>query len=113
MMPRFAVLDHDHPEPHRDLLLEAGGVLRAWRLLPAFDPTSPVPAVPIPDHRLAYLDYEGEVSAGRGVVSRWDGGGLEWEAESVDEIRVRLSGHHLRGAYRLHRVGAGVGVPDW
>ena len=104
-MPRFAVLDHDWPHPHRDLLLERSGVLLAWRLPPAFDPTSPVPAEPLPDHRPAYLDYEGPVPGDRGSVRRWDGGGLEWELHSADEMRVRLDGTHLRGRFRLTRNG--------
>lgn len=102
-MPRFAVLDHDWPHPHRDLLLERGGVLKAWRLPPAFDLTSPLPAVALGDHRPAYLDYEGPVAGDRGRVSRWDGGELEWESHSADEIVVRLGGIHLRGRFRLAR----------
>jgi hypothetical protein len=100
-MPRFAVLDHDRPHPHRDLLLERDGVLKAWRLPAAFDPTSPVPAEPNFDHRLLYLDYEGPLTGDRGSVTRWDGGELVWEAVSEAEWRVRLSGAHLRGLFRL------------
>ncbi len=106
-MPRFAVLDHDWPHPHRDLLLEHDGVLRAWRLPPAFDLTSPVPAEPNFDHRLAYLDYEGPVSGDRGSVRRWDSGELVWEFVSDDDIRVRLEGMHLRGRFRLVKSRAG------
>ncbi|HLQ45321.1 MAG TPA: hypothetical protein VK137_11370, partial [Planctomycetaceae bacterium] len=32
-MPRFAILIHDHPFLHWDLLVEQAGVLQAWRLL--------------------------------------------------------------------------------
>jgi hypothetical protein len=103
-MPRFAVLDHDWPHPHRDLFLERGGVLKAWRLPAAFDLTSPTPAVAAGDHRVAYLDYEGPVSGDRGSVSRWDGGELEWGSHSADEIVVRLGGTHLRGLFRLTRM---------
>lgn len=103
-MPRFAVLDHDWPAPHRDLFLERGGVLLAWRLPPACDFTSPVPAVVAADHRPGYLDYEGPVGGDRGSVSRWDGGELVWELHSADEIHVRLAGTHLRGVFHLIRV---------
>ena len=103
-MPRFAVLDHDWPHPHRDLFFERGGVLKAWRLPPAFDLASPVPAVAIGDHRPVYLDYEGPVSGGRGRVTRWDGGELEWERHSADDIVVRLGGTHLRGRFQLVRA---------
>lgn len=108
-MPRFVVLDHDWPHPHRDLFLECAGVLKAWRLPPACEFSSPVPAVAAADHRPAYLEYEGPVSADRGSVSRWDAGELEWESHSADEVVVRLSGLHLRGRFRLVRVSEA----DW
>lgn len=106
-MPRFVILDHDWPHPHRDLLLERDGVLKAWRLPPAFDPTSPVPAELNSDHRTHYLDYEGPVSGDRGSVRRWDAGGLVWETISAGEVVVQLEGVHLRGRFRLVRVGDG------
>jgi hypothetical protein len=73
-MHRFVILEHDHPMPHFDLMLEEGGRLRSWRLMG--DPCSPfaIPAEPIGDHRIDYLDYEGPVSGGRGNVTRWDAG---------------------------------------
>lgn len=107
MMLRFVVLDHDWPHPHRDLLLERGGILKAWRLPAAFDLTSPVPAEPNFDHRLVYLDYEGPVSGGRGEVRCWDAGELVWEEYTEQEIRVRLNGVHLCGRFRLMNVGNG------
>lgn len=106
-MPRFVVLDHDWPHPHRDLLLERDGVLKAWRLPAAFDLTSPVPAELNFDHRLIYLDYEGPVSGGRGEVRRWDAGELVWEEFTEQEIRVRLSGIRLWGCFRLVKAGDG------
>lgn len=105
-MPRFVVLDHDWPHPHRDLLLEHDGVLKAWRLPPAFELTSPVPAEPNFDHRLHYLDHEGQVPGDRGSVCRWDAGELGWESINEDEIRLRLDGTHLRGRFRLVKVDA-------
>lgn len=92
---------------NRDLLLERDGVLKAWRLPPDFDLTSPVPADPTFDHRLLYLDYEGPVSGDRGHVRRWDAGELAWESVSDGELVVRLDGTHLRGRFRLAEVGEG------
>src|SRR5690348_11647704 len=63
-MPRFAILAHDHPAPHWDLFLEAGPVLRSWRLAGPLVVNTPIAAAPAPDHRLVYLDYEGPVSGG-------------------------------------------------
>lgn len=104
-MPRFVILDHDHPFPHRDLMLEADGRLRTWRLVG--DPLSdrPIAAEPLGDHRIDYLDYEGPVSGGRGSVSRWDGGEYKIAAESPIEIALELTGMKCRGSFRLSRSG--------
>ncbi len=73
-MPRYAILAHDWPTPHFDLLLEADGVLKSWRLLAEPTPGVTVPATPNADHRVVYLDYEGPVSGGRGTVARYASG---------------------------------------
>lgn len=101
-MPRFVVLRHEMPAAahrgsHFDLMLQHGDVLWTW----AFDQL-PAPALPVSgerlaDHRLAYLDYEGDVSGDRGSVTRMDAGEYELLAESVEQIRVRVAGQTLRG----------------
>ena len=98
-MPRFAILEHDWPSRHWDLFLEAEGVLKAWRLLAEPRPGLTVPAELAADHRLLYLDYEGEVQGGRGTVKRWDAGtfcgepcGEAWE--------VAICGLRLNGLLR-------------
>src|SRR5947208_419106 len=73
-MPRYVILEHDYPTLHWDFLLEAGAVLRAWRLAAPPQPDRAVPAEPSFDHRLVYLEYEGPVSGDRGCVRRWDSG---------------------------------------
>ena len=70
-MPRFAILEHDWPTRHWDFLLEAGSVLRAWRLLEKPWMDRVVPAEANFDHRLLYLDFEGPLSGNRGSASRW------------------------------------------
>jgi len=102
-MPRFTVLEHDHPVRHWDLLLEQEGVLLSWRLSAPPAPDSVVDAAPTFDHRLRYLDYEGPVSGGRGRVTRWDGGTFEWTERSPDRAEVRLAGGRLRGLLSLER----------
>jgi hypothetical protein len=100
-MPRFVILAHDWPRPHFDLLLEAGPVLKAWRLLAEPVPDAWVPAEPNADHRLMYLDYEGPVSGGRGEVRRWLAGtyrgelGDEWAVE-WDRGTLELRGGRFR-----------------
>ena len=95
-MPRFVILAHDWPAPHWDLLLEADGVLKAWRLLA--DPASgDAPAEPNTDHRLLYLDYEGPVSGNRGTVARWDVGSFDGDVCGAGGWRVRWRGAKLAG----------------
>jgi hypothetical protein len=106
-MPRFAILDHDHPFRHWDFLIEAGAVLRAWRLLAEPEPNRPISTELLPDHRPHYLDYEGPISGDRGRVVRWDGGTFDWELDGADEVRVRLVGGHIVGVVTLRRSPAG------
>lgn len=78
-MPRFVVLLHDLPPTfarglHWDLMLQHGDVLRTWSLARPPLPPLCIEAELLPDHRLAYLEYEGPVSGGRGCVTRWDQG---------------------------------------
>ena len=88
---RFVVLEHDHPTLHWDLMLEVDGVLKTWRL--ASPPTiGVISAQPIADHRIAYLDYEGPISGGRGTVHRWDRGTYAVEREEFLMAGSRLKG---------------------
>ena len=108
-MPRFALLIHDHPFVHWDLLVQRGEVLRSWRLLESPDrwrsaaESAGLSAESIGEHRLLYLDYEGPVSRERGRVARWDLGQVEWLAESETSVRLRLSGSRLVGELTLDR----------
>jgi hypothetical protein len=106
-MPRFAILAHDYPAPHWDLFLEAGPVLRSWRLPSPLTADAPVPAESVADHRLLYLDYEGPVSGGRGAVGRIDGGTFVWEADEPDGLTVRLTGTRFSGGLNIRRDDAG------
>src|SRR5579871_6790018 len=106
-MPRFVLLEHDHPFLHWDLMLEAGGALRTWRLTVPPRPGGEMGAEAIGDHRLAYLDYEGPVSGNRGQVKRWDGGTFEWLEQDTARITVRLAGQRLLGVLLLEATAAG------
>lgn len=100
-MMRFALLAHDFPTPHWDLLLEAGPACRTWRILT--DPTQPgpYPAKPLPDHRLHYLTYEGPVSGDRGSVKRVDSGELIWLTNRPEVTRVLLYGECWQGVLEI------------
>jgi len=108
-MPRFVILEHDHPELHWDLMLEAGEVLRTWKL--AGPPTADheISIQSSFDHRPLYLDYEGPISGNRGNVVRWDEGEFAWLKQEAGEVAVLLTGKRLRGVLRL-LLTAGIGT---
>lgn len=83
--------------------MEAGDVLRAWRLLAEPAVGKELLAEPNFDHRLLYLDYEGAVSGGRGTVTRWDAGVFEWVEDSVERVVVTLHGTKLAGRAELRK----------
>jgi hypothetical protein len=103
-MPRFVILEHDHPSLHWDLMLECGPVLRTWRLATPPCPGQVLAATAVFDHRLHYLDYEGPISGGRGRVVRWDRGRFTEQAQGTPPIVVRLEGERLRGVLHLEHV---------
>ncbi len=100
-MPRFVVLTHDHPFLHWDLMLEQADALRTWRLKQPPDTQGPIAAEALPDHRLAYLDYEGPVSGDRGTVTRWDAGTYEMLESTSNRIVVHFAGKKLVGVAPL------------
>ena len=98
-MPRFVILEHDHPALHWDLMLEAGDVLQTWRLAEPPAPGLAIEATALADHRLAYLDYEGPISGNRGTVSRWDAGVFTDATASTPQHRILIfEGKKLRAA---------------
>ncbi len=108
-MPRFVILEHNYPFMHWDLMLEAGDVLRTWRLATPPQPGMVASATATFDHRRLYLDYEGPISGNRGQVVRWDHGTFSWQKCEADHLAVELNGGRLRGLAVLNRVGA----DDW
>jgi hypothetical protein len=99
---RFVILEHDHPQLHWDLMLEAGEKLRTWRLAtPPDAAAASVDAVALADHRRMYLDYEGPVSGGRGSVTQWDSGTFELLASAPGLETLRFRGVRLHGVWTL------------
>ena len=96
-MPSFVVLTHDFPALHWDFMLEKEAALRTWRLAQPPDSGGKIEAVALPDHRTAYLDYEGPVSGNRGHVVRWDGGEFAPISEEPTRLEVELHGGRLEG----------------
>ncbi len=106
-MPRYVILEHDHLVLHWDFMLEAGELLRTWRLAAQPDPDRTILAEPLGDHRRLYLDYEGPVSGGRGCVTRWDAGTFVWVAGEAERVVVQLAGGRCHGTALLQRAGTG------
>jgi hypothetical protein len=101
-MPRFVVLQHESPRGrHWDFMLETGAALATWALPEAPDAAGAMLVEALPDHRLAFLDYEGPISGQRGSVTRWDAGTYVFERRSDTELSVKLDGNRLVGTATL------------
>src|SRR3569833_2805173 len=107
-MPRFVVLRHEMPEgssrpSHWDFMLEDGPVLRTWAIDRATLNSGAGHALQLSDHRLEYLEFEGDISGNRGRVTRFDRG--EYEILERNELlwRVNLIGTTFRGECTLVR----------
>ena len=107
-------------------MLEADGILRTWALteLPrdwanlapfvsdtlgsamAVGITNTVDADQLADHRVAYLDFEGPLSGGRGAVRRLDAGSFTTIHETPTTWQLTLDGGMLRGDIKLERSAA-------
>jgi hypothetical protein len=96
-MPRYVVLEHDHPVLHWDLMLEEGAVLRSWRLESAPSSETMIRCEAIPPHRLAYLEYEGPVSGGRGTVVRTAKGDFTLLSEAESGLELHFDTGDLAG----------------
>ncbi len=113
-MPRYVILEHDHPHLHWDLMLEIGDVLWTWRLAATPRDGERIAATRIGEHRKLYLDYEGPVSGGRGSVQRWDYGTFRELARAADHLRIELQGQKCRGVAELSSHARGEeGEPEW
>jgi len=122
-MPRFVVQHHIlGPESeHWDFMLEVGDVLWTWSLPAPPDRPDGLPtcAVRLPDHRPAYLEYEGPVSGNRGRVAIHDRGTYRWLGETppassdlADLLRFEVQGSRLTGRLEL-QLTAHDGKDHW
>jgi len=85
---------------HYDLLLESGEALATWRLRHTnFE--NQQPAQKIQEHRKKYLDYEGDISGGRGTVKIWDTGTYVPDVWGDKRIQISLAGTQLKVRLRL------------
>jgi hypothetical protein len=100
-MPRFVVLEHDHPVLHWDLMLDVGDVLRTWRLAEAPRPGLQTNCEALPDHRRMYLDYEGPVSGDRGSVRRVLAGDYDIIQDEPEGVFAELHAEGFEGLIQI------------
>lgn len=113
MRRRFVLLLHETPDDyqeqtHWDLMFETKETLITWTLTPRFSTEELQKIVSLdffespvkrrPDHRLAYLDYEGPVSRNRGSVLRLDSGMFE----ELETNAYRVHGNLLCGTILIN-----------
>jgi len=108
--PRFVVGLHDATTLHFDLRLQFGKVARSWAVPkgPSLDPAVKRLAVPVADHGLDALDFEGVhagSSRGTGAVIVWDEGTYALRSERDGHLSFVLDGSKLHGAFALTRTG--------
>ena len=109
VMPRFVLLRHTDVadgdrSDHFDLMLEHGDRLLTWAIDSLPGEGDAISALKLPDHRLAYLDYEGEISQGRGNVERIDSGSYAMVQLTEGLCVVDLGGEVLRGRVQLKQL---------
>ncbi|MBL8764367.1 MAG: hypothetical protein JNM07_08875 [Phycisphaerae bacterium] len=110
-MLRTVLLRHETTDGgvHYDWLLERQpGEERTTTFRIAFDLSTsnrpqPFHAEQLTDHRRLYLDFEGPIPGGRGLVSRAANGDCEWLDALHDTLRVRV---RFRPTGRSSRGGA-------
>lgn len=108
-MPRFVIKEHHARKLHYDLRLEIDGVLKSWAVPKGPPRQSDLKrlAVQTDDHKLSYIDFEGEIeegSYGAGEVKIWDDGTYEIESKKEDKIVFILHGKTLKGRYTLLKM---------
>lgn len=94
MSLRYVILHHQGIEtPHFDLMVETAedSALSTWRL-DRWPPADGDIATPLPDHRRAYLEYQGPVTNNRGHVQRIACGTCLIQHNSSDQLVAQLDG---------------------
>ena len=104
IMAKYAVLRHELPanslrNDHFDLLLENAGVLATWEIQ-SWPPVDSQPATRLADHRMTYLEYEGEVRD-LGRVQRVCSGTFEFRQQANKNWIVKMTGESFQGLVQL------------
>jgi hypothetical protein len=91
-------------------MLETQTALATWSLAQPPDAAPAIPARALPDHRLAYLEYEGPISDNRGSVTRWDRGSYQLRQYDRDWVAAVVAGEKLIGEVTLRRSAEDPGL---
>ena len=92
---------------HYDWMFEAQGNLLTWASPRISPPDRPLvaAAIALAPHRLAYLDYEGAISGGRGTVRRVEHGVYRRLLAADDRFECTLHGGRS-GRLRIYRTAS-------
>jgi hypothetical protein len=99
--PSFVLHDHRKPQPHFDLRLEEGGVLRSWAVPRGLPPSSDSDrlAVAVSDHDLDHLTYTDEHKSIADIG--W------WEEHDRNQRRMLFTLHGRDSARRYALIHTG------
>ncbi|MHA1967223.1 MAG: DNA polymerase ligase N-terminal domain-containing protein [Candidatus Hodarchaeales archaeon] len=103
---KFVIQKHNSKKNgfHYDLRLEFNGMLISWvlRKIPPVGFGVKRIATPVDGHPISWADFSGNIEQGygKGTVSVWDKGLLEWETERPP-FNFVLNGRKLKGRYSL------------
>jgi hypothetical protein len=113
-MPRFVILRHQMPPQssrldHWDLMLEDGSHLLTWAL-----PAVPLVgeqfwALPLAEHRLEYLDYEGPLTGDRGRVTRHYWGNYKKLSDDNQQQIFMLRGQYMSSRVTIGKITKNAG----
>jgi bifunctional non-homologous end joining protein LigD len=99
-MPCFVIQRHFKKKTkHFDLMLEYSGRLKTWSFSNPLKRSKleTQKLKPLPDHRLKYLKYEGEISNGRGRVKIWDKGFYRGVIMNKNFSVLQMQGKKIKG----------------
>lgn len=99
---------------HYDWMFEADGCLATWATPIALgtELSGEVDAIRLPDHRIEYLQYEGDVSGNRGSVQRVEEGRFKLTDAGPDRFEIRTFGKR-NGVIVIYRTWCGDGASFW